>query len=112
MRFAFWKKPETKTFDPTGLVKELKDHTERLDDLIYAFVSLDVNHRLPEPFRTQAMDFANKANFGVSSFHDTVKLGYEALGRERRMNEKRRVSSASENVLLPSQANPSPEPAS
>ncbi len=88
--FSFFKK-KPKALTPVTLVAALKGLGEEMDDLIYAFTLLDYEYRLPTPYREQAIDFANKANFGVSSFHDTLKLGYEALRWESAMEKGKSI---------------------
>lgn len=68
-------------------MKRLKMLREDLNDCIWAYGQIDSKFRLPEPYREQSIDFAKKAEFGISSFHDTLSLGYESMAQEIRMKQ-------------------------
>ncbi len=68
-------------------MKHLKKIKSDLNDCIWAYSQIDAKFRLPEPYREQSIDFAKKAEFGVSSFHDTLSLGYESMATEIRMKQ-------------------------
>lgn len=65
------------------LVERLKANKDQFEDLVYAYSQLDTKNPLPDPYRKQSIEFAQKAEFGLGSFHDTVKLGLEAVRIEK-----------------------------
>ncbi len=73
--------------NPQSVVRNLKKLRAELTDAIWAYTQIDAKFKLPEPFRSQSIDFAKKAEFGVSSFHDTLTLGYEQLAMEARAKQ-------------------------